>query len=149
MIFTNRDQRPKQYQYEAADIADMIGSAVTAGRIRQVARGYMDCGEPIGWLQFKVVAPDGGEYQFPFRHDHKYSQEDVLRVCEWVENCRKTDLRYKIKTDRWYSVGDLNKIVERSKKLKKKMSEGAFQLPEKKKAGSRPVKSAKAKHGMK
>lgn len=131
MIFTNLSQRPKRYYLEASDVADIINSSVTTGRIRQVARGYAGSGDPVGWLQFKAIIPDDGEFQFPFPNDHKYTPDDVQRVIEFIDNCRQQhkDLRYRVKTHRWYSDSDIPVLVGRCKKLKKKKADGEIMIP--------------------
>lgn len=137
VIHTNRDQRPKKYSLQSADVADMIGSNVNDSRVRQVARGYGNSGEPIGWMQFKVRLPADGKFQFPFPVDHKYSQDDVRLVVEFIENVRSglnADLRYTIKLDRWYCEADVAEVISRCKKLVKKTKEGEIVLPAKSKA---------------
>lgn len=150
VIHTNRDQRPAKYSLEATDVADKIGNGITKGRVRQIGRGFNNCGPPLGWMQFKLTAPDDGKFQFPFAAGHKYSQEDVARVVEFVENCRAAgDLRYALKLNRWYCEKDLVEITNRSKRLLKNANGGV--MPNKKKpaaktaASARPVKSAKTK----
>ena len=127
MIHTNRDQRPKKYELQTADVADVIGSIVNDSRIRQVSRGYGNSGDPIGWMQFKVKVPPDGKYQFPFPPGHKYSQEDVVRVVEFIDTVRSgphPDLRYTLKLDRWYCRADIPEVIKRCKKLVKKQTEG-------------------------
>ena len=128
MIYTNRNQRPKKYSLEAADVADRIGHTVNKSRVRQIARGYKREGPQIGWLQFKVVCPLDGKYQFPFNENHKYSQEDVAAVVEWIEGVRLRDQRYTIKLNRWYCQGDVQKIVNNSKRLVKKVKTGELEV---------------------
>ena len=128
VIYTNRDQRPKKYSLEAADVADRIGSTLTKGRVRQIARGYKREGPQIGWIQFKVVCPVDGKHQFPFNQNHKYSQDDVATVVEWIEKVHLKDQRYTLKLNRWYCEADIPKVVEHSKRLTKKIAAGELEV---------------------
>lgn len=124
MIITNQNQRPKRYKYHAAHISDMIGSAITSGRIRQIARGYGGSGEPIGWMQFSATVPDDGKFQLPFPVNHKYTAADVVRMNEFILNCKAKHGGYKIKLMRYFSEKDVEILIERSKRLKKNKESG-------------------------
>jgi hypothetical protein len=126
MIFTNRNQRSKRYIYTAQDVVDLIDNVLTTGRIRQISRGFRTGEPPIGWSQFRACCPTDGEFQFPFPADHKYSEADVDRVIEFIDNARKTNREYTVKFDRWYSESDIAEIVRRSKKLIKCLAEGTL-----------------------
>lgn len=117
MIFTNVEQRPKRCEFTSQQVHDMIEGVLTTGRIRQICRGYRTDEPHIGWCQFRVCVPDDGEFQFPFPAGHQYSPEDVDRVEEFIENARKTDRRYTLKEDRWYSWNDIMQLIKRSKRL--------------------------------
>lgn len=128
MIYTNRDQRPLKFSLEANDVMDRIGAEITKGRVRQIGRGYGSGDAAIGWLQFKAELPNDGEFQFPFKQNHVYSEKDVKRAIEFMNNCKEKDDRYKIKLHRWYSEEDLEVVIQRSKKLKKKTGNGELTI---------------------
>lgn len=124
MIVTNRDQRPAGSIYTAQQVSDLIDNVLTSGRVRQLARGYQTDEIAIGWSQFVCTIPDDAGTDFPFPEDHVYSNEDIDLVEEFIAQLKKNDVRFKIKVDRWYSVTDVQSLVQRSKRLLKLFRSG-------------------------
>lgn len=124
MIYTNRKQRPKKFEYTSQDLADLINNVITAGRIRQLARGFRTGDPRLGWLEFRAYCPDNGALAFPFPRKHKFTQDDVARVEEFIMNAREHDLNYTIKIDRWYCPKDIVQIIRRCKRLNRMFVNG-------------------------
>lgn len=124
MIVTNRDQRPSECIYTAQQVFDLIDGALTTGRIRQMARGYLTGESGLGWEQFACTIPDDGVFLLPFPAEHIYSYDDTRVLDEFVAECSEQDSRYKLRLDRWYSIADIQALITRSERLSKLLRAG-------------------------